>query len=74
MFSWIYTGQLSFAALFLGLSIGCVTVQTTGGPKARSGAAKDCPTCHRMCELAGSTEKNPDAVTDCKADCDKTCR
>ncbi len=74
MFSWIYTGLLPFAALFLGLCMGCATAQTTSKSSASSGAAKDCPTCHRMCELAGSTEKNPDAVTDCKANCDKTCR
>jgi hypothetical protein len=74
MFSWVYTGQTVFAALFMSLFMGCITVQSSGKSATRSGAAKDCPTCHRMCELAGNTEQNPEAVSRCKAECDQSCK
>lgn len=45
--------------------------------KLRTGAdttaKKDCAACEKMCAVAGDAENNPDAVTQCKADCKKTC-
>ena len=63
------------------LALAVVLVATTACSQAAKvlkaeqiAAKKDCAACEKMCTVAADAEKNPDAVTSCKADCKKSCQ
>lgn len=51
---------------------GCTGARGTSGAGG-SGVNTQCATCERMCEVAGDTQGNADAVTQCKANCQEKC-
>ncbi len=67
--------RVTFAALALASITGCAGMGSAKAAGATAAAAKkkDCAACEKMCAVAGDAEKNPGAVTQCKADCKKTC-
>jgi hypothetical protein len=53
----------------------CASLRSASSASGAGGSgSKDCASCKRMCEVAGDARNNPDAVAQCKSDCDKKCK